>query len=80
MLKKKKRMTEKKHILSFLIFLKKDVLIYFIDWSLLLLTGLCLGVASRGLYSWASHLCGFPCCGEPAPGHLGSSSFGTWAQ
>ena len=36
--------------------------------------------SEQGHYSWASRLCGFPCCGEPAPGHLGSSSFITWAQ
>ena len=77
-------MTEKKHILFS--FLKKRILIYFIDWSLLLLTGLSPGAASRGttlglLVSVASLVVENQLQGTWAPvvSSPGLSSHGSWA-
>ena len=73
MLKKKKKKNDWKKAHSFFFnFFKKDVLIYFIDWSLLPLTGLSLGAASKGCYPWASRLCGFLVAENQLQG--------TWAQ
>ena len=87
MLKKKKKNDWKKAHSFFFNFFKKDVLIYFIDWSLLPITGLSLGAASKGCYPWASRLCGFLVAENQLQGTWapvvslpGLSSHGSWAH